>query len=93
MSQTQHEFIKFERQNVLRNNLNKECSQAAHKKLKLDFSKTQECVEKSFSDKLEKNWLKAETTNKIIDSEISYMYEYGAYHFPSIVINNKTYRG
>lgn len=48
------------------------------------------CVQKSFTSD---NWLSADTYNTIIDSEIAYWKEFGTNTYPSVVINQKTYRG
>ena len=66
---------------------------AAHKKLGLNFTETQECVTASFSERNPGDWKKSTSTNSLIEAEIQYMKDYGTYIFPSIVINNKTYRG
>jgi len=67
-----------------------ECSKQAHIKLSLNFTKTKECVDASFSNP---DWSSHNTTNSIIESEISYWMQYGSGIFPSVVINNVTYRG
>jgi hypothetical protein len=72
------------------NVVNRECSKNAHKKLGLDFSQTEKCVNESFSGS---DWGSLRTKNYIIDEEISYMKDYGTYFYPAIVINNRTYRG
>jgi hypothetical protein len=74
------------------NEINEDCSFNAHKHLGLDFDKTQECVESSFSQPKDQ-WAKSTCTNSIIDKEIAYWKEYGTNIYPSIVINRKTYRG
>jgi hypothetical protein len=72
------------------NVVNRECSKNAHKKLGLDFTQTEKCVNDSFTGA---DWGSTRTKNYIIDTEISYMKEYGTYFYPAIVINNRTYRG
>jgi hypothetical protein len=39
------------------------------------------------------DWANINTNNTIIDSEIEYWRLYGSGIYPSIVINNRTYRG
>jgi hypothetical protein len=39
------------------------------------------------------DWEAEQTTNSLIDNEIEYWREYGSGVFPSVVINNRTYRG
>lgn len=72
------------------NVINEDCSKAAHTKLNLDFQETQKCVMASFSSV---DWENSDTNNTIIDNEISYWSQYGTGIYPSIVINNRTYRG
>ena len=66
-----------------------------HKKVQgLDWKKTQKCVEDSFLEKDQtKRILDAGTNNTLIDKDIAYWAKYGSNLFPSIVINNSTYRG
>ncbi|CDW80556.1 vacuolar sorting receptor 3 [Stylonychia lemnae] len=82
-------YIKYVHYNCY-STINADCSKNAHQKLGLDFQETQKCVADSFSDS---NWDLSTTTNKVIDSEIDYWKQYGSGIFPSIVINNRTYRG
>lgn len=72
------------------NVINQECSRRAHERLGLNFEETQSCVRNSFSSK---DWGSNTTYNRIIDSEIDYWKTYGAGIYPSLVINNRTYRG
>lgn len=72
--------------------INEDCSYNAHKHLELDWEKTQKCVEDSFSQPKEK-WGESTCKNSIIDEEIAYWKEFGTNIYPSIVINQKTYRG
>jgi len=51
------------------------------------------CVADSFSAKDESRWGLAETNNVKIDENISYWKQFGTNIYPSIVINQKTYRG
>jgi hypothetical protein len=70
--------------------INEDCSKSAHSKLGLDFLETQKCVMGSFSSI---DWESEKTNNTLIDSEIEYWRQYGSGIYPSIVINNRTYRG
>jgi hypothetical protein len=74
------------------NSIYEECSHRAHSYLKLDWKRTQECVNESFSCK-EDSWDKATCHNSIIDAEIAYWKEFGTNQYPSVVINQKSYRG
>ena len=56
----------------------------------MDYSETEKCVKNSFS---RDDWGNSETKNSIIDEEIIYWKTYGSGIFPSVVINNRTYRG
>jgi len=71
------------------------CSRIAHKQLGLDFAKTQQCVKDSWSKSAEEsdNYQDEKIVNYLIESEISYHLNYGTSLFPSIVVNNQTYRG
>jgi hypothetical protein len=72
------------------NVINEDCSRRAHEKIGLDFATTQKCVDDSFTSK---DKASINTNNTIIDEEIKYWKAYGSGIFPSIVINNKTYKG
>jgi hypothetical protein len=56
----------------------------------LDFQETSRCVKSSFSGN---DWGSKQTSNYIIDEEIEYWKTYGSGIYPSLVINNRTYRG
>ena len=70
--------------------INEDCSRTAHTKLGIDFEQTMECVYGSFSSN---DWAAATTNNTLIEEEIEYWKTYGTGIYPSIVINNRTYRG
>ena len=70
--------------------INEDCSKRAHLKLGLDYDKTFKCFVSSFSHA---DWANAKTNNSIIDSEIDYWKIYGSGIYPSVVVNNRTYRG
>jgi hypothetical protein len=72
------------------NDINRDCSRDAHTKVGLDFSLTQTCYDESWSGS---NYRSASTENSIIHAEIEYMQNYGTNLYPSVQINNKTYRG
>jgi len=70
--------------------INEDCSMNAHKDLGINYEDTMSCVTESFGrDRI--NDYKAE--NKVLRSERTYWNNYGANFYPSIVINNRTYRG
>ena len=73
--------------------INDECSERAHEHMGLDFAKTQECVKDSFYGIDKSQWKNPSTKNKFIDVEIAYWKDFGTNIYPSIVINQKTYRG
>ena len=70
--------------------INEGCSKLAHRKLDLSFSTTRECVEKSFTNK---DWKESTAHNDKIDQQIEYWRQFGTNIYPSVVINQKTYRG
>ena len=65
----------------------------AHEKVGLSWETTSKCVKSSFGNVNKPDWGKDSTKNTYIDKEISYWKEYGTNIYPSIVINQKTYRG
>lgn len=71
------------------------CSKIAHDELDLDWTWTQTCVEESWSKTREESddFQDDKIVNYLIEAEISYHIAYGTTLFPSIVINNQTYRG
>lgn len=74
--------------------INEDCSRFGHKKVKeLDWEKTEQCVIDSFSTDKKGQWGNITTTNKMIEKDVEYWAKYGSNLFPSIVINNQTYRG
>lgn len=70
--------------------INEDCSRSIHSKLKLDYSETMRCVNNTF-DRGDYN--DARQDNFGLAEERKYWNEYGAHFYPSIVINNRTYRG
>ena len=82
-------YMSFVHQNCY-NVINEDCSRRAHERLGLDFQDTQRCVKSSFSGS---DWGSNKTSNYIIDDEIEYWKTYGSGIYPSLVINNRTYRG
>ncbi len=75
------------------NIINEECSKKAHDRFGIDFKETERCVKSSFSSSNQNDWGNARTSNYFIDEEIEYWKTYGAGIYPSLVINNRTYRG
>lgn len=74
--------------------IQEECSKYAHKNLnKLDWQRTQDCVDESFGTSDKNKWTEVNTKNSIIEAEIDYWNKHGGNVIPSIVINNCTYRG
>jgi len=70
--------------------INTDCSRNAHKRLELDYKTTENCVGESFTGG---EWQDSTNFNEKIDEEIRYWREYGTNIYPSIVVNQKTYRG
>lgn len=56
----------------------------------LDWDRTKQCVTDSFTSG---DWSNPKTNNTLIDKEIQYWKQYGSGIYPSLVINNRTYRG
>ena len=75
------------------NVINEDCSRQAHDRLGIDFKETERCVKSSFSSQNSNDWGNSRTVNYIIDDEIDYWKTYGGGIYPSININNRTYRG
>lgn len=75
------------------NNLNEDCSRFAHKEIQLEWDSTQKCVKDSFSTSDSSKWGDEGVVNTRIDDDINYWSKYGTSLFPSIIINNSTYRG
>jgi len=73
--------------------LNEDCSIFAHKETGLDYQTTKKCVEDSFSVSDQNKWGFTTTTNSMIETDLDYWAKYGSSLFPSVVINNSTYRG
>jgi hypothetical protein len=73
--------------------INEDCSRRAHDRLNIDYKETERCVKSSFSSSNPNDWGKERTSNYYIDEEIEYWKTYGAGIYPSLVINNRTYRG
>ena len=70
--------------------INGDCSKAAHDAVFLDYAETMRCVDNSFK-RGDMNDPHAENT--VLETERQYWNQYGAHFYPSIVINNRTYRG
>ena len=73
--------------------INEDCSRRAHEQIHANWEHTMDCVKMSFNGVSEDRWGNAETKNTYIDREIAYWKDYGTNIYPSIVINQKTYRG
>lgn len=69
-----------------------ECSINAHEALNIPINDTKACVRGSFSTP-ENEWGSETTTNLIIESELLDWKIFGTGIYPSIIINNITYRG
>ena len=70
--------------------INEDCSKSAHQKLGIDFNDIMDWVKKSFKGKNIRDY---EDDNTVLEDERIYWNDYGAHFYPSIVVNNRTYRG
>jgi len=73
--------------------INEDCSKRAHTFADINYKDTEKCVFDSFGGAAKKTWGESQVLNSLIDNEISYWKDYGTNIYPSIVINQKTYRG
>jgi len=71
--------------------INEDCSTRTHKDLGLDYAETMACVSSSFDKRNGES--NPSSGNIVLESERQYWNNYGANFYPSIVINNRTYRG
>lgn len=67
-----------------------DCSTHAHTKLKMDYEETMGCVRDTFRRGGIDDY---KSENTALADERDYWNQYGAHFYPSIVINNRTYRG
>lgn len=67
--------------------INEECSKLGHKQIQRDYAATTQCVLSTFED--------GDTTrdNRVLKEDAQQWRTLGAGYWPSIVINNRTYRG
>ena len=56
----------------------------------IPWDQTKECVQKSFTGK---DFSSSDVNNTLIDKDITYWENYGTGLYPSVVINNSTFRG
>lgn len=70
--------------------INEDCSRNAHEDLNIDWRETQACLEDSFD---RRGYNDPRGTSKVLEQERKYWNDYGANFYPSIVVNNRTYRG
>lgn len=70
--------------------LNEDCFNAAAYHLGIPFNVVLDCVRKSFSTE---DLNSADNKNSILEAELNYWKKYGVGAYPSVVINNKTFRG
>lgn len=74
--------------------VNEDCSQVAHDRVPgLDWEATEKCVNESFTNPDPSTWKNHNVNNTLIDKDFKYWAKYGTSLFPSIVINNQTFRG
>lgn len=65
-----------------------ECSKMIHERLKLDYAKTLDCVDKSFTNKDT-----ADEDNSILGEDYEYWNEEGFIYTPAVYINDVKYQG
>jgi len=72
--------------------ISEECSQDAHKRIKMKYEDTMECVAKSFESGYgtDEMW---KSDNTILKENAKQWTEYGVLYWPSITINQMTFRG
>lgn len=68
--------------------INEECSKMAHKYINRNYETTMQCVKDSFEGP---NF--SMDDNKILRESFKQWNTYGSGYWPSVVINNRTYRG
>lgn len=68
--------------------ITEECSKLGHVSIEVDYQETMKCVTDSFEGP---NVLKDD--NSILRNEAAAWKKYGSAYWPSIVINDRTYRG
>jgi len=74
--------------------VNEDCSEVAHDRVPgLDWEATEKCVIESFTNPDKSTWKNHDVNNTLIDKDFKYWAKYGTSLFPSIVINNQTFRG
>lgn len=72
--------------------ISEECSQNAHKAINQDFAKTMACVDASF-EPAKPNEEKWQQDNTLLRENAKQWTEYGVLYWPSITINQMTFRG
>jgi hypothetical protein len=68
--------------------VNEECAKLGHKQIGMNYTKTMECVANSFEGSNSQK-----DDNSILRQEADGWKQYGTGYWPSIVINDRTYRG
>jgi hypothetical protein len=69
--------------------INEECSKLAHKSIGVDYETTMTCVRNSFEGSKDMD----KDDNTILSADAEGWKKYGSGYWPSIVINDRTYRG
>jgi len=72
------------------NTINEECFSIATNYLKIPVGEIYRCLRESFSSS---NWDDYKTVNTLLEDDLVYMRKFGTGLYPSVVINNKTFRG
>ena len=70
-----------------------ECSQDAHKRIGEDYERTMKCVNDSFEPSTKSASELWEQDNSILRENAKKWTEYGVLYWPSITINQMTFRG
>lgn len=81
-------YVKYFNETCSNNNFTKRCSELAMKDAQIDSDDIEECIERSFDgSNPEKD------DNKILRSEKELLIQSGIFFYPTIIINNQTFRG
>jgi hypothetical protein len=73
--------------------ITEDCSQMGHKSINRDYEKTMTCVNQTFESSYTLGPLYQKDDNLLLKEEASKWKAYGSAYWPSIVINDRTYRG
>jgi hypothetical protein len=75
------------------NNIGEECSRRGHQFLDINYHKTMNCVEDSFSDYGNLLNQNMPQSNSLIDEDVAAWISLGTMKYPALTINNVNFRG